>query len=86
MTAVRRSSHEQGLRINFIAPNYIKSAIRSPEYEQYLLDNGVLFGEAADVATCMERIATDTSINGEPMIRDEAISRLASNTFHQASH
>jgi NAD(P)-dependent dehydrogenase (short-subunit alcohol dehydrogenase family) len=65
MAVVRRNSHEQGLRINFIAPNYIKSAIRTAEYEKYLLDNGVLFGDANDVATCMERIATDTSINGK---------------------
>lgn len=66
MRTVRRSSWEQGIRINFIAPNYIKSAIRTPEYEKYLMDLGVRFGEAEDVASCMERIATDHSINGKP--------------------
>ena len=64
MRTVRRSSWEQGIRINFIGPNYIKSAIRTPEYEKYLMDLGVRFGEAEDVASCMERLAADHSING----------------------
>lgn len=65
MRTVRRNSWEQGIRINYIAPNYIKSAIRTPEYEQYLTDLGVRFGEAEDVASCMERLASDRLINGE---------------------
>lgn len=69
MRTARRSTWEQGIRINFIAPNYIKSAIRSPGYEQYLIDLGVRFGEAEDVASCMERIADDRSINGKTLPR-----------------
>lgn len=65
MRTVRRNSWEQGIRINYIAPNYIKSAIRTPEYEAYLYGLGVRFGEAEDVASCMEKIASDRSINGK---------------------
>lgn len=65
MRTVRRSSHEQNIRINYVAPCWIKSAIRTAEYEKWLVDRGVEFGEQADVASCMLRIATDKAINGE---------------------
>jgi NAD(P)-dependent dehydrogenase (short-subunit alcohol dehydrogenase family) len=65
MRTVRRSSWQQGIRINHVAPCYIKSAIRTAEYEKALLDQGVRFGEVEDVASCMMRLATDETINGE---------------------
>ncbi|KAF2151575.1 NAD(P)-binding protein [Myriangium duriaei CBS 260.36] len=64
MKAVRRNSHEQGVRINYVAPCWIKSAIRSAEYEKFLIDNGVEFGEQIDVANCMMFISADRNING----------------------
>ncbi|OKP11957.1 5'-hydroxyaverantin dehydrogenase [Penicillium subrubescens] len=33
MRTARRNSHEQGIRINYVAPCYVKSAIRSAEDE-----------------------------------------------------
>ncbi|KAL2670281.1 hypothetical protein Neosp_014748 [[Neocosmospora] mangrovei] len=68
MKTVRRSSHEQNIRINYVAPCWIKSAIRTAEYERFLLDNGIEFGEQEDVASCMLRIATDKSINGRSLM------------------
>jgi NAD(P)-dependent dehydrogenase (short-subunit alcohol dehydrogenase family) len=65
MRTARRNSWEQGIRINYVAPCWIKSAIRSVEYEKWLLENGIEFGEQADCAGCMIRIAADKSINGE---------------------
>jgi NAD(P)-dependent dehydrogenase (short-subunit alcohol dehydrogenase family) len=65
MRTARRSSWEQGIRINYVAPSWIKSAIRTKEYEQWLMDRGVEFAEQEDVAACMMRIATDRSINGK---------------------
>lgn len=64
LRTVRRSSHDQGVRINYVAPCYISSSIRSREYEQGLIDKGVEFGTQEDVAACMMRIAADRSING----------------------
>lgn len=64
MRTARRSSFEQGIRINYVAPCWIKSAIRSAEYENWLVDRGVEFGEQADCAGCMMRIAADRTING----------------------
>lgn len=47
--------------------SYIKSAIRSPEYEAQLTSKGVEFAPQEDVAMCMMKLATDQSINGECM-------------------
>lgn len=44
--------------------SYIKSAIRSPEYEAELTRKGVQFAPQEDVAMCMMRLATDQTING----------------------
>lgn len=68
MRTARRSSFEQGIRINYVAPCWIKSAIRTAEYEKWLIDRGVEFGEQVDVAGCMMRIATDKSINGRSLM------------------
>lgn len=65
MRTARRSSWEQGIRINYVAPSWIKSAIRTKDYEQWLMDRGVEFAEQEDVAACMMRIASDRSVNGK---------------------
>ena len=64
MKTVRRSSWEQGIRINYVAPCWIKSAIRTKEYESWLIEHGIEFGEQADCAGAMMRIACDKGING----------------------
>jgi hypothetical protein len=64
MRTARRNSWEQGIRINYVAPNWIKSAIRTAEYEKWLVDRGVNFGEQEDVANCMMLISCDPTING----------------------
>jgi len=64
MKTARRSSWEQGIRINYVAPCWIKSAIRSKEYETWLMERGIEFGEQEDCAGAMMRIACDKSVNG----------------------
>ena len=74
MRTVRRNSWEQGIRINYVAPCWIRSAIRTKEYEKWLEDHGIDFGEQEDVAGCMMRIASDKSVNGEYFPRSFAYS------------
>ncbi|OBT43649.1 hypothetical protein VE00_05247 [Pseudogymnoascus sp. WSF 3629] len=64
MRTARRNSWEQGIRINYVAPCWIKSAIRTAEYESWLIDNGIQFGETEDCAGAMMRIACDRTVNG----------------------
>ncbi|OJJ55570.1 hypothetical protein ASPSYDRAFT_158185 [Aspergillus sydowii CBS 593.65] len=68
MRVARRNSWEQGIRINYVAPCYIKSAIRSPAYEAELISKGVEFAPQEDVAKCFMRIATDRTMNGHSLM------------------
>ncbi|KAL4799239.1 hypothetical protein BDV19DRAFT_355487 [Aspergillus venezuelensis] len=68
MRTARRSSWEQGIRICYVAPCYIRSAIRSPAYEAELMAKGVEFAPQEDVAMCFMRIAADRSINGHSLM------------------
>ncbi|OOQ88484.1 5'-hydroxyaverantin dehydrogenase [Penicillium brasilianum] len=68
MRTARRNSHEQGIRINYVAPCYIKSAIRSAEYEAQLISKGVEFAPQEDVAMCMMKLSTDRTINGHSLM------------------
>ncbi|EEY23340.1 hypothetical protein D7B24_004898 [Verticillium nonalfalfae] len=68
MRTARRNSWEQGIRIVYVAPCWIKSAIRTAEYEKWLMDRGVEFGEQEDVGGCMMRVACDKSINGRSLM------------------
>ncbi|TDZ14661.1 5'-hydroxyaverantin dehydrogenase [Colletotrichum orbiculare MAFF 240422] len=68
MKTARRSSWERGIRITYVAPCWIRSAIRTAEYEKWLVDRGVEFGEQEDVANCMMRVACDKSINGRSLM------------------
>ncbi|KAL4889859.1 hypothetical protein BDV59DRAFT_195368 [Aspergillus ambiguus] len=68
MKTVRRNSWEQGIRINYVAPCWIKSAIRTKEYESWLIEHGIEFGEQADCAGAMMRIACDKTINGRSLM------------------
>lgn len=65
MRTARRSVTQQGIRINYIAPSYVQSAIRSAEVEKRLTDEGVEFALPEDVAAAMMRVVTDETINGE---------------------
>src|SRR5690349_3926568 len=64
MRTVRRNSWEQGIRINYVAPCWIRSAIRTKEYEAWLVEHGAEFGEQIDVSGCFMRISTDKGVNG----------------------
>jgi len=64
MRTARRNTWEQGIRINYVAPCWIKSAIRAAKYEAWLTERGIEFGEQADCAGAMMRISCDRSVNG----------------------
>jgi NAD(P)-dependent dehydrogenase (short-subunit alcohol dehydrogenase family) len=64
MRTARRNAWEQGIRINYVAPCWIRSAIRTAEYEKWLEEHGIDFGETEDVAGCFMRISCDRTITG----------------------
>ncbi|KAH7395530.1 short chain dehydrogenase/ reductase [Cadophora sp. MPI-SDFR-AT-0126] len=68
MRTVRRSCWSQGIRINVLAPYWVKSAIRSPEMEAFLLGHGVQMALPEDCVAAMMRLACDRTINGHSLI------------------
>ncbi|KAL4904784.1 hypothetical protein BDW74DRAFT_178359 [Aspergillus multicolor] len=79
MRVARWTSWEQGVRINYVAPCYIKSAIRSAAYEAELVAKGVEFAPPQDVAECFMRIACDETINGHSfMITPRSVAKEGS--------
>ncbi len=79
MRAARRNTWEQGIRINYVAPCWIKSAIRTAEYEKWLIDRGIQFGETLDCAGCFMRISCDKSINGASTLLLIVFANIVSN-------
>lgn len=68
MRTARRNSWQQGIRINYVAPCYIRSAIRSAEYEAGLVAKGIEFAPQSAVAACMMKLATDRTVNGHSLM------------------
>jgi len=68
MRTARRNTWEQGIRINYVAPCWIGSAIRTAEYEAWLTEWGIEFGERVDCAGAMVRISCDKSVNGACLV------------------
>ena len=64
MRTVRRSSHAQDIRVNYVAPYYVKSNIRNVEVQRHLEGKGVEFAHGEDCDAAMLRIACDRGIHG----------------------
>ena len=57
------------MRVNIIAPWFVRTRIISDEVQELLVDRGVTFAEKGDAARAVLRFAADESINGEYMQR-----------------
>ncbi|KAH8805444.1 hypothetical protein F5884DRAFT_679109 [Xylogone sp. PMI_703] len=63
----RRSTDQQGIRVNYVAPYYVLSGIRSLETQKYLESHGVQWARSEDCDAAMLRIACDKSIHGHSL-------------------
>ncbi|CAK7234690.1 hypothetical protein SBRCBS47491_009034 [Sporothrix bragantina] len=61
---LRRTLHRDDVRINFVAPWYVRTPILSDKVVEYLQGKGVKFATVPDCARAMLNIAADTSIHG----------------------
>ncbi|KIV81007.1 hypothetical protein PV11_08461 [Exophiala sideris] len=64
MRSLRRTSWTESIRINLVAPWYIRTPILGPAVQQYLDDKGVGFALVEDCCRAMLLISTDKTING----------------------
>ncbi|KAK5444212.1 hypothetical protein LTS15_010565 [Exophiala xenobiotica] len=64
MRCLRRTSWQEAIRVNLVAPCYIQTPILPPKVQEYLIGNGVGFALVEDCCRAMLLIASDKSING----------------------
>ncbi|KIX08877.1 uncharacterized protein Z518_03534 [Rhinocladiella mackenziei CBS 650.93] len=62
--SARRTSWQEGIRVNYVAPWYTKTTILKPQVIERLVSKGVEFAEVKDCATAVLRIACDKTIKG----------------------
>ncbi|KAH6977416.1 short chain dehydrogenase reductase [Ilyonectria sp. MPI-CAGE-AT-0026] len=64
---LRRTAWREGIRVNFVAPWYVRTPILSDKVIQYLESKGVNFATVDDCARAMVHIASDKDINGRAL-------------------
>lgn len=67
MRTLRRTAHLDGIRVNLIAPWYIRTDIIGEVTTKSLDNNDVPFAETADAANAALRIASDQTIAGHAL-------------------
>ncbi|TVY17128.1 5'-hydroxyaverantin dehydrogenase [Lachnellula arida] len=64
MRNLRRTIWKEDIRVNLVAPWYVRTPILGQEIQAYLVGKGVEFATVEDCAKAMLKIASDTTING----------------------
>jgi NAD(P)-dependent dehydrogenase (short-subunit alcohol dehydrogenase family) len=64
MRSMRRTMPGMGMRVNIIAPWFIRTAIMSEEVQKIVQERGIEFADKADAAAAVLHMASDKSING----------------------
>ncbi|KAH7153503.1 short chain dehydrogenase reductase [Dactylonectria macrodidyma] len=61
---LRRSAWREGIRVNFVAPWYVRTPILPEQIVERFESNGIKFAALEDCARAMLHIATDKEMNG----------------------
>ncbi|TVY36533.1 5'-hydroxyaverantin dehydrogenase [Lachnellula subtilissima] len=64
MRNLRRTIWKENIRVNLVAPWYVRTPILGEEIQAYLVGKGVEFATVEDCTKAMLKIASDTTING----------------------
>lgn len=65
MRSLRRTMPGMGMRVNLIAPWFIRTRIMSEEVQKRVEERGIVFAEKADAAGAVLHMAANGSINGK---------------------
>ncbi|KAJ9621392.1 hypothetical protein H2204_011953 [Knufia peltigerae] len=76
MRTARRNAPHQGIRVAYVAPAWIRTAIQTQETLDRLAKNGVEFATIDSAVKCVMRVSCDKSINGHSfVICSESVSK-----------
>ena len=65
MRSLRRTVPGMGMRVNIIAPWFVRTNIMSEEVKKLVEESGLKWAEKGDAAAAVLHMASDSSINGE---------------------
>jgi len=75
MRNLRRTAWKESIRVNLVAPWYVRTPILNKDIQEFLDGKGVGFATVEDTCKAMLKIASDTTVNGRALgvvPRDEA--------------
>ncbi|KAJ5639728.1 uncharacterized protein N7484_007590 [Penicillium longicatenatum] len=64
MSSLRRTAHKQDVRVNLLAPWYVRTPAIPAENQDRLSSQGVVWAETADAAAASMHLASDPLLNG----------------------
>ncbi|OQD88800.1 hypothetical protein PENANT_c003G06846 [Penicillium antarcticum] len=64
MTSLRRTAHKQNVRVNLLAPWYVRTPAIPQANQDRLTEKGVIWAKPEDGATASMHIASDSLLNG----------------------
>jgi len=67
MRCLRRTSWQEGIRVNLVAPWYVRTPIIPEEAQEYLDQKGIEFALVEDCCQAMLLIGSDATINGRAL-------------------
>lgn len=70
MRSMRRTMPGMGMRVNIIAPWFVRTPIMSEEVQKRLQERGIVYAEKSDAAAAVLHMASDSSINGRYLACD----------------
>ena len=79
MRSLRRTMPTMGMRVNIIAPWFVRTAIMSKEVQDLVVTRGITFADKADAGAAVVHMASDKSINGEVSLCTPALWSDANN-------
>ncbi|KAJ9605915.1 hypothetical protein H2200_009764 [Cladophialophora chaetospira] len=68
MRTVRRHGYHQGIRVNYVAPSWIRTTIQSPAVYESLRTKGAEFATVESCIASIMRISCDKTINGHSFV------------------
>ncbi len=70
MRSMRRTLPSMGIRVNIIAPWFVRTPIMSEEVQVRLKERGIVYADQADAGAAVLHMASDSSIDGMTLAYD----------------
>lgn len=80
MRSLRQTCPKYEMRVNIIAPWFIKTQIISPQVAALLMSKGIVFAEKEDAGKAVLHLASDRNLNGKSTPGSESYDIISSSS------